>query len=211
MKKINLVTALFPAFFAVSCGSPIAYQKSKPEIGSRGLHASEHRQLANYHSDAANQQRVMSDRRSNGIDNGMPSPWYRSWGSDEDHEQMAQFHRAEVKAINAQYTSACGSISDVNAAVSPLAKFGMGGWATQSGAIVYLSPDSGTPEQLMQAIACHRAWMMLAPANMENCPLDLPGLQFDVRGDGESITLSLTVADRALVPELQRRVASEMR
>jgi hypothetical protein len=153
----------------------------------------------------------MPDRRSNGVDNGMPSPWYRSWGSNEDHEELAQFHRAEAKALSAQYAAACGAVSSVDAAVSPLAKFGMGGWATQSGAIVYLSPDSGPPEQLMQAIACHRAWMMLAPANMENCPLDLPGLQFDVRGDGESITLSLTVADRALVPELQRRVASEMR
>jgi hypothetical protein len=208
--QLTLCYATVLVVICASCSYPNAHKSRVDAPGSRGLHASEHNELANYHSDAAIEQLSIANRRSNGLDNGMPTAWYRSWGSDQDHEELAQFHRSEAKALNAHYTAACGVVSNVNPAVSPLARYGMGGWATQSGAIVYLSPASGSPEQLMQAIACHRAWMMLAPADMENCPLDLKGLQFDVRGDANGVTVSLTVADRALIPELQRRVALEM-
>lgn len=52
--------------------------------------------------------------------------------------------------------------------------------------------------------------MMLAPAGMENCPLDLPGIKVDVRGDAEGITVSIATTDLDLVSELQRRAAHEM-
>jgi hypothetical protein len=53
--------------------------------------------------------------------------------------------------------------------------------------------------------------MMLAPATtMDDCPLDLPGLLVDARGDGGGITLVITVENRTLVPELQRRIAKEL-
>ena len=52
--------------------------------------------------------------------------------------------------------------------------------------------------------------MMLAPADMDSCPLDLEGLALDAYGEDEGFTLKLTVRDPALVPELQRRVARDL-
>jgi len=57
---------------------------------------------------------------------------------------------------------------------------------------------------------CHRAAMMLAPSGMEDCPLDLPNVVLDARGDTDGITVSITVRDPKLVPELQRRAAHDL-
>jgi len=62
----------------------------------------------------------------------------------------------------------------------------------------------------MAALRCHRAWMRLAPANMDDCPLDLAGLKIDAKGGGEGITLTLGVRDQSLIPELQRRAAHDL-
>jgi hypothetical protein len=52
--------------------------------------------------------------------------------------------------------------------------------------------------------------MMLAPTGMENCPLDLPNIALDARGDGDGVTVSIVVRDPKLVPELQRRAAHDL-
>ena len=95
-------------------------------------------------------------------------------------------------------------------ATSPLVRYGIGGWPTATGVIVYLSPTAGTPDELLAALKCHRAYMMLAPTGMDDCPLDLPGLEVDARGDAEGVTLAMTVKDTKLVPELQRRAAHDL-
>jgi len=84
-------------------------------------------------------------------------------------------------------------------------------WKTSAGVIVYLAADAGPPERLLADLKCHRAWMMLqSAAGMDECPLDLPGLLLDARGDRENITLSIVVRDPALVDELHRRIAREL-
>ena len=45
---------------------------------------------------------------------------------------------------------------------------------------------------------------------MDDCPLDLPGLEVSAQGDENGITLTIKVADRRLVTELQRRAAHEL-
>jgi hypothetical protein len=59
-------------------------------------------------------------------------------------------------------------------------------------------------------IRCHRAWMMLAPSDMEACPLDLAGIHVDASGDQTGVTVTIKVHDPALVPELQRRAAHDL-
>jgi hypothetical protein len=137
-------------------------------------------------------------------------PWYRSWDGAEEHQRLAGIHRSAAAALEAQYDAACKGLGEPDAALSPLVRYAVGAWRVSSGAIVYLSPDAGPPDQLLARIRCHRAYMMLAPANMDDCPLDLPDLELDARGDAGGITLSLTVRNAALVPELQRRVEHEL-
>lgn len=119
-------------------------------------------------------------------------------------------HRSEAAALEAAYAEACGTRELKKVIGSPLVRHRAGGWNTSTGVIVYLSPLAGTAETLLGDLKCHRAWMMLAPAGgMDNCPLDLPGLHIDARGDEGGITLVVTVSNPKLVFELQRRVAKQ--
>jgi hypothetical protein len=52
--------------------------------------------------------------------------------------------------------------------------------------------------------------MMLGRSDMDDCPLDLPGLRVSARGDANGIELTLTVDDPNLVPELRRRAARDL-
>jgi hypothetical protein len=121
---------------------------------------------------------------------------------------MASIHRSRAAAIDAEFAEACAGLGGDDITVSPLKRFGVGGWNTTTGAIVYLTPRS--PDKLLAQMRCHRAWMMLGPADMEDCPLDLPGLAIDARGDDNGVTVSLTVRDPKLVAELQRRTAKDL-
>ncbi|CAN5893628.1 hypothetical protein BH11MYX3_BH11MYX3_12000 [soil metagenome] len=78
------------------------------------------------------------------------------------------------------------------------------------GVILYLAPTAGDPDRLLADMKCHRAWMRLAPVGMEDCPLDLPGIALDARGDRDGVTVSIVVRNPTLVSELQRRAAHEL-
>lgn len=162
--------------------------------GPRGLRASEHLDVARGHDEAA---RAVSNE-----------PWFRTWDTASEHERLANIHRSKAAELHAAFDEECGATPGADIAISPLQRFGTGGWNTSTGVIVYLS--STDPEGLLAALKCHRAWMMLAPANMDDCPLDLPGLTLDARGDANGVTVSIAVRDPALVPELQRRTALEL-
>ena len=119
-------------------------------------------------------------------------------------------HRGHAAELQAAYEEACGSRGYADVSVSPLRRYATGGWNTSSGVIMYLDPSAGPPDRLLRDIKCHRAWMMLGPSNMDDCPLDLPGIEIDARGEEGAITVALAVRDRALIGELQRRVALEL-
>lgn len=181
---------------------------STPKGGPRGLRANEHIDQARQHDERAKDDwrwpSSYGDRAAYAI------PWVRSWDSSADQERLAQVHRSQAAELQAAYTEACGDRPYEAVSVSPLQRYGVGGWNTSNGVILYLTADAGMPDQLMADLKCHRAWMMLAPAGMEDCPLDLPNIQVDARGDSEGITVSIGVRDPALVPELHRRAAHEL-
>jgi hypothetical protein len=182
--------------------------------GSRGLHANEHLSAAAEHDEAARDRSRWADTRPDGtgrVDQLLiGSPWHRTWDTAADQERAAAVHRSEAQALYAAYEEACGQRSTSEVATSPIVKYGISGSPTADGVVIYLSMQAGPPERLMADLKCHRAWMRLAPANMENCPLDLAGLQVEATGGADAITLTLTVRDRALIPELQRRAAQDL-
>lgn len=180
-----------------------------PKGGPRGLRASEHLEVARVHHDAAQSASQWRDPRS--IESSFTSaPWTRSWDAGAEHERLAALHRSRAAALHAAYEEACGSRSVEEISVSPLQRYGIGSWNTSGGVILYLSPDAGSPDRLLADIKCHRAWMMLAAGGMDDCPLDLPGIQLDARGDASGITLSIVIRDPKLVEELHRRAAHDL-
>jgi hypothetical protein len=138
-----------------------------------------------------------------------PNLWFASWNPAAEHERAAGVHRSKAAALQAAYDEACKDRSLAEVSISPLQRYAIGGWNTTTGVVLYLAPKVSA-ERLLADLDCHRAWMMLAPSNMDDCPLDLPGLALDARGGSEEITLSIVIRDPALVPELQRRAATEL-
>ncbi len=139
------------------------------------------------------------------------TPWTLSWDTVAEHERLASIHRGQAAALQAAYDEACGTRSADEVSVSPLVRDGLAAWNTSTGVILYLSPDAGPAEHLLQTMKCHRAWMMLERVEtMSDCPLDLRGIQVDARGEEDAITVSIVVRDPNLVEELQRRAAHDL-
>jgi hypothetical protein len=182
--------------------------------GSRGPHASEHLAAARDHDEAARALQRWPETRPDGTGRTdqllVGTSWRRSWDTAADQERAAAAHRSEAQAIYVAYEEACGTRPIGEVSVSPIVRHGIGGTPTSDGVELYLSVDAGPADRLIGDLQCHRAWMRLSPANMDDCPLDLAGLRIDAKGNDEGITLTLTVKDRALIPELQRRAAHDL-
>jgi hypothetical protein len=175
--------------------------------GPRGLRADEHQDLARQHDEHAKQSSRWPDAT---VADVYGLPWTRSWDAGGEHERVAAAHRGKADALHVAYDEACGDRPLTKVSISPLQRFAVGGWNTQTGVILYLDPSAGAPDRLIADMKCHRAWMMLADTGMDDCPLDLPGLKLDARGDAEGITVSIAITDPELVPELQRRAAHDL-
>lgn len=206
-------TFVISALLLAACGGGPQPPPQSP--GSRGPHASEHLAAARDHDEVARQASTWPDTRTadgtGRVDQLLiGTTWHRSWDTAHDQERAAAAHRSEAQAIHAEFDAACAGRSTEEIAVSPIVRYGVGGNPATDGVVLYLSPEAGPADKLMGDVRCHRAWMRLAPANMETCPLDLAGLEFDATGDANGITLTLTVRDRSLIPELQRRAAHDL-
>jgi hypothetical protein len=184
----------------------------EPKGGPRGLRASEHLESARAHDAMARERETWPDTRpaAPGDLRSVAMPWYRSWDTAGEHDRLAATHRARAAAIQAEYDEACRDLPASDAQISPLEVYGIGGWNTTTGIIVYLAPEAGPADRLLTRMKCHRAAMMLAPSGMEDCPLDLPGIAVDARGEEGGITVSIVVRDPDLVAELQRRAAHDL-
>jgi hypothetical protein len=180
---------------------------SAPKPGPRGLHANEHLEVARTHDDMATEATRFPDDTGPG---GMSLHWVRAWDTGAEHERLARIHRSNASQLEVAYAEACGDRPLDLVSISPLQRYAIGGWNTATGVELFLSATAGDPDRLLADLKCHRAWMMLAPAGMETCPLDLEGLVLNAKGDTEGISVSLTVRDSKLVPELQRRAAHDL-
>lgn len=184
----------------------------EPKGGPRGLRASEHLDSARGHDAMARERETWPDTRPAAPGDLRPvaMPWYRSWDTAGEHDRLADVHRARAAEIHAAYDEACRDLPASDAQISPLEAYGLGGWNTTTGVILYLAPEAGPADHLLARMKCHRAAMMLAPSGMEDCPLDLPGIALDARGEEGGITVSIVIRDPELVAELQRRAARDL-
>jgi hypothetical protein len=196
-----IMTRSIAALLLAACAGPTTIEKPGP----RGLRADQHLAIAHRESDRAVEVSHWPDPRDHVI-----GVWFGTWDTASEHQRLAQVHRTAAAELEAAYEEACGETPAAVAAESPLHRYGVGGSALPDGTLILLSPDAGPPDRLLAALRCHRAWMMLGRTDMDDCPLDLPGLRVSARGDAHGIELSLTVDDRALVPELQRRAAHDL-
>jgi hypothetical protein len=194
-----------------ACAAPIANEKPGP----RGLRADQHLGIASREGDRAEELTRWPDTRprldGTSVDTQLAAgTWFGMWDTAAEHRQLAQVHRSAAAQLQADYEQACREIPADVVSVSPLQRYAVGGSPTANGTVVLLSAEAGPPDHLLAALRCHRAWMMLGRTAMDDCPLDLPGLQVSARGDASGIELTMTVSDPSLVDELRRRAAHEL-
>lgn len=194
-----------------ACAAPIANEKPGP----RGLRADQHLSIASRESDRAAELTSWPDMRpgpdgTNVNQQRAAGTWFGTWDTAAEHHRLAQVHRSAAVQLQAEYEEACGEMPAEVVSVSPLQRYAVGGSPTTDGTLVLLSAEAGPPDRLLAAMRCHRAWMMLGRTDMDDCPLDLSGLQVSARGDASGIELTMTVKDPSLVDELRRRAAHDL-
>lgn len=198
----------------LGCSCASAPKPATTPPGSRGMRASEHFDAARQQDELAQQALAYPDVRAGGMgrieETPFAIPWARTWDSRVDHERLAQTHRSVASQLQAEYDGACRGRSAATISTSPVARFAIGGTPTADGTTIYLSAEAGAPDRLLADMRCHRAWMMLAPSGMDDCPLDLADIHVTARGTLEEIEVTITVSDPSLIRELQRRAAREL-
>jgi hypothetical protein len=184
--------------------------------GPRGLRATEHLSLAREHDDLAAERQTFPASQANqamtpgSIDLPVPMPYYGAWDSADSHQTHARRHRGQAAALHVAFDQACKDRSGTQVTESPLTRFEASGFKTENGVTVVLGAEAGPPGELLAAMRCHRAWLMITAVQMDDDALDLPGLVFDAQRDGDNVTVAMTVTDPKLIPELQRRVTREL-
>lgn len=201
------------ATIIAACAAPSAIAPRATSPSSRGMRADAHLEAARAHEARAAQLARWPEmqRDAAGFEDPASGLWYRGLDTARLAQQLAQSHRSEAARLHAEYDDACAGMSGADVTVSPLHRYGVTGMSTATGAIVVLSREAGPPDRLMAAMRCHRAWMMLGEAGMEDCPLDLRDITVQVYGDETGISVEIAASDRTLIPELQRRVAANTR
>jgi hypothetical protein len=187
----------------------------EPAEGPRAIRTKEHLEEARKHDEIARQRSTFPVRTETEPGDpttplAPPVPWTRNWDLDNEHERIARAHRGEAAALEASYQEACGTRDMKKVVGSPITRHRIGGWDTENGVVVLLSTHAGSPETLLADLRCHRAYLLASTAVDQDSPLGLPGLQIDARGDQDGITLTLTVRDSKLLPELRRRIAIQV-
>ena len=161
--------------------------------GSRGLRADAHLDAAREHERRAKELARWPDARTGDggrFDDPSTGLWFRAWDTGLEHERLAATHRGAAAQLQAGYDEACREYTG-EVSISPLQRYGLGSSPLPAGVLVFLAPEAGPPERLLTGMRCHRAWMMLADAGMDQCPLDLAGLQLAAHGDATGITVEL--------------------
>jgi hypothetical protein len=197
-----------------ACASSSSSIAPSPKPNTRGLRADQHLDAAQAHERRADElARWPETRRSDTgrFDDPNGGLWYRAWDQPQEHARLASIHRSEAAQIQAAYDEACANVAPEHVRISPLKRYAQGGMPTEDGVVVFLGADAVPPDRLLAEMRCHRAWMMLGHAEgVESCPLDLPEIRVEAHGDATGASVEITVKDRSLVPELQRRAAHDL-
>jgi hypothetical protein len=194
-----------------ACAGPTASEKPGP----RGLRADQHLALAAREEESAQRLTRWPEVRP-GADGTTRDPqiaagaWAGSWDTSAEHDRLVQSHRSAAAQLEAEYDAACEGATAATASISPIQRFATGGYPVEGGVVLLLTSEVGSPDALLAAMRCHRAWMMLGRSNMDDCPLDLPGIRISAKGDARGIELTITEPDARLVAELQRRATHDL-
>jgi hypothetical protein len=204
---------LLPIVLVAACGTT-APQRPPPvsQLGSRGLRADDHLDVAAQHARRAEELRRWPEtrREAGAFDDALTGLWYRSWDTAREEEQLATSHRASAAQLHAAFDEACASVPANEIQISPLQQYGVGGIQTEHGVTLFLDPAAGPAEKILARMRCHRAWMMLGESNMSNCPLDLAKVEVHAYGNATGVSVEITTKEARLVPELQRRAAADL-
>lgn len=200
----------FALALVVACSS----NSPDPVEGPRAIRTKEHLEAARKHDEIARERTswpaTTSMTPGDLTTPQPPIPWRRKWDPEDEHGRLARVHRSEAAALEAGYVEACGTRDLEKVVGSPLTRHRIGGWNTDDGVVVLLSTHAGNAETLLSDLRCHRAWLLLGTGAEQDSPLELPGLVVDAQGDQDGITLTLSMRDTTLVPELQKRVLRQL-
>ena len=187
----------------VACGAV----SPEPVQGPRAIRTTEHVDDARKHDEIARSRTSWPAT----ADAAVPAKAFvAAWDPDAEHAQMVELHRGEAAANEKQFEAACGRHEIAKPIGSPLTRHRVGGWTTEDGAVVLLGAVAGPHHRLLADLRCYRARLMAGAGVEKDSPLALPGLLVEVRGTQDGITLTMTMTDTALVPELQRRMRRQL-
>jgi hypothetical protein len=180
--------------------------------GSRGPRVDDHIQAARDHEQRAAELARWPERRSDitSYDDPATGLWYRAFDTAKEEQRLAMAHRSAAAELQAEYNEACGERPLAEVSISPITRYGIGATQTATGVVIFLGVEAGTRQELMAALRCHRAWMMIDHGGMADCPLDLAGIELEAYGDATGVSLEITSPDPRVVTELQRRTAREL-
>ena len=205
-------------FALVACSQTLSQPSSPPKV-SRDLDANEHIVAAREEDERARELASWPEVRTSDVggakevgrfDEPAAGLWYSKWGEQPaEHLRRAETHRNAAAQLHAAYDEACAGIAPSLARVSPLERYGQGEMVTTDGVLVFLGKPGVTTQQLRAELRCHQAWTAVSEID-EDGPLDLPELRIVMHEDSTGISVELQIADKAMIPELQRRTARQL-
>lgn len=180
----------------------------EPVQGPRGARTTQHVEQARKHDEIARSRTSWPVTEE--VAPAPMVPFVVTWDPDSDHERMARHQGSKAAANEKEFRDACGQREVEKVVGSPLTRHRVGGWNTDDGVVVLLSVVAGPKARLLADLRCYRAWLLAGTDVDKDSPLALPGLLVEAEGTQDGITLTLTVKDTALIPELQRRVMRQL-
>jgi len=160
---------------------------------------------AEAHRDAASHQEEIA-RQGPYLRRSGWAPWTYSWDPATEHLAERDAHLAAAETLEVRYREACADLPVITESTSPLTRHGLSAAPIDAGVAFMLAPAAGPPEEVLAAIRCHRAWLVLEdrPTASEDV-VALDGLRYSVQIRDEVLELRVTTTVAGAVSELRRR------
>lgn len=140
--------------------------------------------------------------------------------SADGHRMAAEDHRQRARVLREAESGACRGVDGVEATLGPFFNreeitrvsvvAAPSADGTPLGATAFLRPSKGlTRDGLERLVDCHLARNVsqgLDAAQMESCPLVLPGVQAEVGNGPRGLSVTVTSADPAIAREIVTRM-----
>lgn len=154
------------------------------------------------------------------------NPTEKHRGESEDHEKLAQQHRAAAQALRDAESASCAGLSEEDRATSPFfhredisavrkaernVTDGQGSTRQEfaGGTAVFRAVPGMTAEWLQRLVNCHTARAASVGFEMPEmpyCPLVLKGISANVSSAGDGFAITVTSSDAKTAEEIWRRI-----